>query len=177
MRREAATTAPAGAADGHRNDAAVKVARIALGLLVTVTALYGLGALFRAALEGDDVRSTQPAAVIFTAPPGFVVVDGGELPRAQAARELAELVARRPDEPRLGLRFTSAGAQLHWLVDRSEGPGGVLTELAAGSRGTRIETHWRGSRDELDRRLAWASQHGDLDAPDLPRGESRNLYH
>jgi hypothetical protein len=144
---------------------------------VILAALFGFGSLFRAALEGDDMRSTQPAAVIFAAPPGFVVVDGGELPRAQAARELAELVARRPEEPRLGLRFTSAGAQLYWLVDRREGPGAALTELAAGSGGTRIETRWRGSRDELDRRLAWASQHGDLDAPELPRGESRNLYH
>ena len=155
----------------------MKTARIALGTLVTVAALYGFGVFFRSTLEGDGARSTEPAAVIFAAPPGFAVVDGGELPRAQAARELAELLARRPAEQRLGLRFTSAGAQLHWLVDRPEGPAAVLTELAAGSRGTRVETTWRGSRDDLDRRLAWASRHGDLDAPGLPQGESRNLYH
>jgi hypothetical protein len=154
----------------------VKTAKIVLGTLVTLAALYGFGSFFRAALGGGG-RSTEPAAVLLAAPPGFVVVDRGELSRAQAARELADLLSGRPGEGRLGLHFTSAGARLYWLVDRREAPSAVLTELAAGSQGTRVDSNWSGSRDELDRRLAWASQHGDLNAPGLPRGESRNLYH
>ena len=158
----------------------MKALRIALGVLVVAGALFGIGRLFVGQLAGAGrpagATAGGPVGVLLAPPPGFVVEPGGELRREAAAASLAALLARRQDEPRLGLHFTASGAELYWLVER-DARSTVLTELAAAPSGTRVATTWRGSGDELDRRLAWAAAHGTLAAPALPGGEARNLYH
>jgi hypothetical protein len=155
----------------------VKPLRLALGIVVVVGLVFGLGRLFVGQLTAGGSPPPGPAGIVLSPPPGFTVEQRGELDRARAARELAQLLARRPAEPRLGLHFTATGGELFWLVDRGAGGEAALTELAAAPSGTRIETIWRGTRRDLARRLDWAAVHGNLEVPDLPRGESRNLYH
>jgi len=155
----------------------LKALKVALASVLALAALYGFGRFFLGALGGGRAQSGEPAGVLFAAPPGFVVEQRGELQREAAARALAALLASRPREGRLGLHFTTAGAELYWLVERGDAQAAVLRELAAGQGGTRVETVWRGTDDALERRLAWAAEHGSLDAPGLPPGESRNLYH
>ena len=155
----------------------VKALRLALGIVVVLGAVYGVGRLFVGQLSTAGAPPSGPAGIVLSPPPGFVVEQRGELDRRRAARELAELLAARPAAARLGLRFTNAGSELFWLVDRGDQATPALTELAAAPSGTRVETTWRGTRDELARRLEWAAAHGRLDDPGLPVGEARNLYH
>jgi hypothetical protein len=62
-------------------------------------------------------------------------------------------------------------AEVYWLAD----PGSdVLEERSAGASGTRLQTVWQGG---LRARLNWARTHGSFDAPGLPTGERKNLYH
>jgi hypothetical protein len=155
----------------------VKGSKILLGVAVVVVALYGVGRVFMSSLGSEQRGDSAPAGVLFSVPPGFVMVERGELPRQQAARELSDLLVRHSGERRLGLRFAAAGVDVYWLVDRSQLDRVVLTELAAGTGGTRVETVWRGPAGELQRRLGWAAEHGSLEPADLPRGEAKNLYH
>jgi hypothetical protein len=150
-----------------------KVVKVLAGAAVVLVALYGFGRFFLAQLRSTG-GEPGPPGVVLAAPPGFAVTERGELARPEAARELARIVADRPEEPRLALHFTSGGFELFWLVDRSDPAAAILVERSAGPAGVRIETTWRGA---LDGRLAWAAGHGDFDAPDLAPGERRNLYH
>ncbi len=150
--------------------------RVGLGVVVALAVLVAVGRLFVDAL-GGGAGSDQLVGVQLTPPPGFVVVERGALSRPAAARELSALLSERPREARLGLHFTAEGSELFWLVERDGDGGAVLRELAAGAAGTRVETTWGGTAPDLERRLAWAAEHGSLELPDLRRGESRNLYH
>jgi hypothetical protein len=151
----------------------MKTLKVVAGVAVALACLYGFGRLFLAEL-GSSPAPPGPPGVLLAAPPGFAVVEAGDLDRRAAARELATLLAKRRDEPRLGLHFESAGSELFWLADRGAGRGGQLTERAAGPSGVRTETTWYG---DLDRRLAWAAEHGSFDVPSLVPGERKNLYH
>jgi hypothetical protein len=77
----------------------------------------------------------------------------------------------------VGPHFSSAGAEVYWLVDRADAGAPTLTELLGSPSGTRVETTWRGSAEDLARRLQWAGEHGTLAVPELPRGDAKNLYH
>jgi len=158
----------------------MKALKVVAGIAVAVACIYAFGRFFVAELKGGSAASGPPG-VVLAAPPEYAVEEGGELARAAAARKLAALLARRGTEPRLGLHFTSSGFELYWLADRGgsggthgSGGGGSLTERAAGPTGVRTETVWRGG---LEARLAWAAEHGSFDAPSLPPGERKNLYH
>jgi hypothetical protein len=155
----------------------VKGLKTLLGLAVVAVALYGVGRVFARSLGSEQVGDSGPAGVLFSVPSGFAVVEGGELWRQDAARELSALLGRRGSERQLGIRFAAADADVYWLVDRQQPTVVVLTEFAAGAGGTRVETVWRGTADELQRRLGWAMEHGSLEPTDLPRGEAKNLYH
>lgn len=74
----------------------------------------------------------------------------------------------------MGIHFTVEGAELYWLVDRADPEGPRLIERSANPAGTRLETSYSG---DVARRLAWAAQHGDLEAPGMHGGERHNLYH
>jgi len=150
----------------------VRALRVLLWLFALIAVLYLFTAFFVSQLGSSGHRS-EPSGVRFAAPAGYAVIEAGELPRRAAAGRLAAELARRPGEPQLALHFTTGGFELFWLVDR-DGGGERLVELAAGPTGTRIETTYRG---DVAARLAWASAHGDLDAPGTSPGEGRNLFH
>jgi hypothetical protein len=104
-------------------------------------------------------------------PPGYTVVNRGELTPQAAAAALKQLVDQRPSVDRLGIHYTSDGADVHLIVDRETE---VIERWSAGSGGTLVDAVWRG---EMEKRLAWARKHGDFSAPGLSPPEMRNLYH
>lgn len=163
----------AGRNAGRGTILAVKAAKILLATVAVLACLYAFGRFFLSQL-GSGHRPEGAAGVLLAPPPDFAVEERGELERTVAARQLVQLLARRPGEPRLGIHFTAAGFDLYWLADRTDPAHPVLRELAAGPTGTRLEATWQGG---LEARLAWAGEHGGFDAPGLAEGERKNLYH
>ncbi len=163
--------------DSRETSAGTKALKVLAGVAVVGAVLYGFGRFFVAQLRTGPAP-TGPPAVVFTPPPDYVVVERGDLDRPAAARALADLLAARPEEAKLGIHFTEAtggsGSEIYWLADRADPAAPVLVERAAGASGVRIETTWLG---DLDARLAWAGDHGTFDAPGLPPGTRKNLYH
>ncbi len=159
---------------GSRGEGAggTAVRRLAVSIAV-VGAVVGIGFLLLEDI-GRGGRSTEPPAVIFSAPAGYRMEEGGDLSRPEAARRLAAALEARAAEPLVGLHFASGGFDLHWLADRSDPSAPRLIELAAGPTGTRVETVFPGL---LGERLAWASDRGRLELPGAPAATSRNLYH
>lgn len=110
------------------------------------------------------------AGVILAPPPGYAVVERGELAPAAAAAELEALV-QRPGSGKVGLRFHRKGSEVYWLADIQ---GDFREERSAGPGGTRLQTIWTG---RIRERLAWARTHGNFTVPGLPPPERKNLYH
>ena len=146
----------------------MKILKILLFILVCLAAAVGFGRFFLSELGSS--RPDEPAGVLMTAPPGYAVVERGEIPATAAAAVLEEQAMRR-GAGMVGVRFERQGAVVYWLADVKNDQ---LEELAAGASGTRVQKQWRG---ELRARLAWARSHGDFTVPGLPPPESKNLYH
>jgi len=108
------------------------------------------------------------AGVMLAPPPGYAVVERGELTPTAAAAELEAQVQRAG---KVGLRFKREGSEVYWLADVQ---GDFLEERSAGPGGTRLQTVWKG---RIRERLAWARSHGDFTVPGLPEPERKNLYH
>ena len=108
------------------------------------------------------------AGVMLAPPPGYSIVERGELAPATAA---AELEAQARYGGKVGLRYKRGGSEVYWLADVE---GDLLEERSAGPGGTRLQTIWTGS---LRERLRWARTHGDFNVPGLPPPERKNLYH
>ena len=72
---------------------------------------------------------------------------------------------------RPGVEFIDGGDRVILLVDREADR---VIELRAARSGTIVEKTWPGPVRE---RLAWAAEHGRLDAPDLEPATGKNLYH
>jgi len=156
----------------------MKILRALLVVAVCVAGLYGFLRFFVSQLSSERAEGGQLSGVVFGPPPGFDVVEEGDLERGDAANELVALLARPGDEPRFGIHFDAGGHELYWLVERRSPQDVTLTELAAARSGTRVETTWQGPEEEIDRRLSWAATHqGELDPPGLSPGEAKNLYH
>ena len=137
--------------------------------MIALVCLAGLGASVWAlvtATEDSSTRSEQPAAIILRAPNGFTVEALGPANLRSAATALA---AKRG--ARTGVRFSDEGDEVLLLADR---PSDRVVEMRAARNGTIVERFWtRG----IDRRLAWAAEHGKLSAPGLPSPTGKNLYH
>ena len=130
----------------------MKTLKAAASVLVLAGALAGFGWFFVSQLGGRQAEG--PAGVLLTPPPGYVIVERGEMAPGVAAAELADQIqASRAD--RVGLKFQRNGSAVYWLADVS---GDQLEELA-GANGTRVQTVWRGG---LRQRLAWGRDHGDF---------------
>ncbi len=144
------------------------------GILYTVLLLGALAAFgwFFISQLGSSAggRTGEPAGVLLSAPPDYDVAERGELSPTAAAAEL-ETQVLRAGNAEVGIHFKRQGAEVYWLAD----PGAdVLEERSAGASGTRLQTVWQGG---LRARLSWARAHGSFDAPGLPAGERKNLYH
>ena len=150
----------------------MKIARPVLYTVVILGALAAFGWFFVSELGGPgSVRQDEPAGVLLSPPPGYDVVERGELTPTAAAAEL-ELATLRAGADKVGLHFKRQGSAVYWLADVAADS---LEERAAGPSGTRLQTTWPAG---LRQRLAWARDHeGSFDAPGLAPGERKNLYH
>jgi len=149
--------------------AAMKIAKIALFLLLGLGALYVLQRSLQSHLGTG--RPSELAGVILAPPPGYRIIERGELPSAAVAAEL-EVEVLRGETGKVGIHFERQGGAVYWLADPAAD---LLEERSAGAGGTRLATLWKGS---LRDRLAWARTHGgDPSAPGLPASEQKNLYH
>lgn len=137
--------------------------------VIVLLSLAGVGASVWAlvAATGDPpLQDQRPAAIILQAPPGFTVEPLGSVSFRSAAASLAAKGGART-----GVRFTDGGDLVLLLADR---PVDRLVEMRAARNGTIVERFWP---QGVDRRLAWAAQHGKLSVPGLPRPTGKNLYH
>src|SRR5215210_2936495 len=148
----------------------MKLLKGALYAVLVLGALAAFGWFFVSQLSTGPGRSDELSGVLLSPPPGFAIVERGELPASAAAAEL-EAQALRPGAGKVGLHFKSQGAEVYWLADPTAD---LLEERSAGASGTRLQTTWHGG---LRERLSWAKTHGTFDAPGLPAGERKNLYH
>ena len=148
----------------------MKLLKGALYTVVVFGALAGFGWFFILQLSTGGGRSDELAGVLLAPPPGYALAERGELSPAAAAAEL-EAQALRPGAGKVGLHFKRQGAEVYWLVDPEDD---LIEERAAGPAGTRLQTVWEGGIPE---RLRWSRTHGTFDAPGLPPGERKNLYH
>jgi hypothetical protein len=147
----------------------LKIAKTLAACALSALALFAFGRFFLGELGGGR-RPPELAGVVAAPPPGYAVVERGDLPLAAAAAELEALLDSRPGA-KVGVRFSQAGSSLYWLADPQADR---LEERAAGASGTRLQTIWPG---HLRDRLRWARAHGDPAAPGLPPPERHNLYH
>lgn len=137
--------------------------------LIVAAGIAIVGGVFWAmvsGLEDGTSRRDDPPAVILRAPEGFVVEEAGALTLRAAAGALS-----RAAGVRVGIEFSHDGDTVILLADRGEQK---IIEMRAGRTGTLVERTWSG---EVDRRLAWAAENGNLDAPGLPPATGKNLYH
>jgi len=147
----------------------MKLLKGALYTVVVLGALAGFGWFFVSQLSTGGGQSDELAGVLLAPPSGYALAEHGELSQSAAAAELGQTL--RPGTGKVGLHFKRQGAEVYWLVDPESD---LIEERAAGPAGTRLQTVWQGGIRE---RLSWARAHGTLDAPGLPPGERKNLYH
>ncbi len=147
----------------------MKIAKALLYTIVILGAVVAFGWFFVSQL-GSGGRSDEPAGVMLSPPPGYSIVERGEISPSAAAAEL-ESQTSSSVSGKVGIRFQRQGSTVYWLADV---PGDRIEERAAGASGTRLQTTWSGG---LRQRLSWAREHGDFSAPGLPPPERKNLYH
>lgn len=147
----------------------MKLLKGALYTVLVLGALAGFGWFFVSQLSTGSGRSGELAGVLLAPPPGYALVERGELSPSAAAAELETQTLRRAGK--VGLHFKRQGSEVYWLADPAAD---LIEERAAGPGGTRLQTVWQGRSRE---RLSWARTHGTFDAPGLPPGERKNLYH
>ncbi len=150
----------------------MRILRLALLAALTVGMVYAVGRFFASEL-GAPSAAGEPTAVPLSAPPGYRVVEAGELSRRAAADGFATLLMSEVGQ-RAAYHFASAGSEIYWFVDRGRGGEPSLVERRASPTGTRLETVYAG---DPAARLKWAAAHDSLVVPGMPEGESRNLYH
>ena len=138
------------------------VVTIALSILV----LGGIGWAVIAELETQPTASDEPPAIVLMAPDGFDVKSIGE-----ATLEAAATALRASSDSRAGVEYIANGDRIIFLADRD---GQRVVEMRASRSGTIVERVWP---EEVGRRLDWAIEHGNLDAPGLPPATGKNLYH
>ena len=134
--------------------------------IVVLSVAAGIFWFMIQSLQTEGVGRDEAPAVILRAPDGFAVEDLGS---ASLVSAVAALVQKPGD--RVGMSFTDRGDTVILLADRSEDR---VVEMRASRTGTIVERRWQG---EIDRRFAWAMEHGNLDVPDLPPSTGKNLYH
>jgi hypothetical protein len=135
---------------------------VAAGVVIVGGVLWSMVA----SLEDEPSGRGEPPAVIMRAPDGFEVE---ELGPATFEAVAAELLDNRGE--RVGIEFIDDGDTVILLADHA---GQRIIEMRASRTGTIVERTWPG---ETVRRLSWAADNGNLDAPGLPPATGKNLYH
>jgi hypothetical protein len=128
--------------------------------------LAGIGWAVIAELETQPTAREEPPAIVLRAPEGFNVKKLGGASLAEAAAEL-----RGNPSGRAGVEYSDDWDSVILLADREEQR---VVEMRASRSGTIVERVWP---EEVDRRLDWAVEHGDMDVPGLPPVTGKNLYH
>lgn len=138
-------------------------------LIIVAVAIAIVGGVFFAmvsSLQLEPSGRSEAPAVILRAPEGFSVESIGESTFEAAASSLQTSPGHR-----VGVDFSERGDSVILIVDRNTH---VITEMRAATTGTLVERTWSG---DVDRRLAWAADNGNLDVPGLPPPTGKNLYH
>lgn len=147
------------------------------GLVLTsivLLAALAFGRFFLSQITTENSVSGPPG-VILAAPPEVRIEDLGEVTRAEGALRLSQLLGPSGEKADVGVHFSTVdGREFFWYAEKESGGLLVLVERVSGPGSTRLETRWR---EFLGTRLEWAQTHGTFDAPDLPTGEQKNLYH
>lgn len=139
-----------------------RLAFIAAGIAIVGGIFWAMVSELDRAPSGRD----EPPAVILRAPEGFEVEEIGA-----ATLEAAAAALNGAAGDRVGINFSNNGDTVILLADRSVEK---IIELRASRTGTIVERVWPG---EIDRRLAWAVDNGNLDVPGLAPATGKNLYH
>ncbi len=119
-----------------------------------------------AELETEPTARDEPSAIVLGAPDGFDVEGLGSASLAAAAAGL-----RENPSVRAGVKYSENGDDIILLADRERQR---LVEIRASRSGTIVERVWP---EEVDRRLDWAIEHGNMETPGLPPATGKNLYH
>src|SRR5688500_2330761 len=112
----------------------MKLLKGALYTVLVLGALAGFGWFFVSQLSSGSGRSDELAGVLLSPPPGYALVDRGELSPSAAAAELDAQVLR-PGAGKVGLHFKRKGSEVYWLADAGSG---LIEVRAAGPAGTRL---------------------------------------
>lgn len=117
-------------------------------------------------LETGPGERDEAPAIIMRPPEGFAV----EVMGVSSIDAVAAALGQKSGS-RLGIEYSEDGDRVILLADRTDQK---IIEMRASRTGTIVERIWRG---EVDQRLLWAAQNGNLDAPGLPPPTGKNLYH
>ena len=117
-------------------------------------------------LQQEPSGRNEAPAVILRAPEGFSVENIGD-----STFEGAAFALQAAPGDRVGVDFSDSRDSVILIVDRTTHQ---ITEMRAARTGTLVERTWSG---DVERRLAWAADNGNLDVPGLPPPTGKNLYH
>ena len=137
-----------------------------LTIVASLAVLGGIIWAVIAELETQPTARDEPPAIVLRAPEGFSVKQLGGASLAAAAAEL-----RENPSTRAGVQYSDDGDDIILLADRERRR---LVEMRASRSGTIVERVWP---EEVDRRLDWAIEHGNMEVPGLPQATGKNLYH
>ena len=137
--------------------------------MVPVALIAAIGAIFwmmTQSLQTEPIGRDEPAAILLRAPDGYTVEDLGSASLASAA-----VILNQTAGSQVGMRFNEDGDTVILLADRGNDR---VVEMRASRSGTIVERLWQ---SDVDRRLEWAAEHGDLTPPGLSPPTGKNLYH
>ncbi len=133
---------------------------------VAIAVVAGIFWAMVSSLQHEPSGRNEAPAVILRAPAGFSVESIGD-----STFEGAAVALQAASGDRVGVEFSDDGDTVILLADRIEQK---ITEMRAARTGTLVERTWSG---EVERRLAWAAENGNLDVPGLAPPTGKNLYH
>jgi|GEM_PF-3907291 len=145
--------------------------RLLLGM-----ALFGI-AIFAFAFFGSrdhQIDSGEPAGVILSAPPGYVLKSVGRIDNnfiPEIAQTAIEQINSDPSENRIAFQYDADGRKGFFLVNLQEE---TLGQIVVNRYGTAVQKVWKGS-PRL--RLQHAVKTGSLTPAGYDEPTSRNLYH